>query len=49
MIQAIVNNMKLDLMKSFESADGLATNLYNSFIQGRSWNDVLALNNEYEK
>ena len=49
MIKAIVNNMKLDMMKTFETGDGLATALYNSFIQGRSWNDVLAENSECEK
>ena len=49
MIKAIVNNRKLDMMKNFETADGLATALYNSFIQGRSWNEVLAENSECEK
>lgn len=41
MIQAIINNLKLDLMKTFESADGLATTMYGSFIQGRSWDETI--------
>ncbi len=41
-IQAIINNMKLDRMKKFETSDGLATALYNSFIQDRSWIQVLS-------
>jgi zinc protease len=41
-IQSIVNNKKLDRMKRFETSDGLATVLYNSFIQDRSWNQVLS-------
>jgi zinc protease len=49
MIQAIINNMKLDRMKTFETGDGLATELYNSFIQGRSWNEVLSEIDESSK
>ena len=49
MIQAVINNMKLDRMKRFETADGLATSLYNSFIEGRSWEQVLSEINELSK
>lgn len=49
MLQAIVNNRKLDLMKTFESADGLATTFYNSFIEGRSWEQTLSDINELSK
>ena len=49
MIKAIINNMKLDEMKSFESADGLATTMYGAFIQGRSWNEVVSEIDEYSK
>ncbi|MEK8180120.1 insulinase family protein [Flavobacterium buctense] len=49
MIQAIVNNMKLNQMKAYESGDGLATSLYRVFIQGRSWEENLAEINEYSK
>lgn len=49
MLQAITNNMELNRMKTFESTDGLATELYNSFIQGRSWATVLNEINEFKK
>jgi predicted Zn-dependent peptidase len=49
MIQAVINNMKLDRMKTFETADGLATSLYDSFIQGRNWEVVLAEIDEVSK
>ncbi len=49
MIQAVINNMKLDRMKSFESGDGLATSLYNAFIEGRSWEQTLSEMNELSK
>jgi zinc protease len=49
MIQAIINNMKLDRMKTFETGDGLATTLYSAFIQDRSWNQVLSEINEFSK
>lgn len=49
MLQAIVNNRRLDVMKTFESADGLATTFYNSFIEGRSWEQTLSDVNELSK
>ncbi len=49
MIQAVINNMILDRMKTFESTDGLATSLYDSFIEGRNWEQVLSEINEYSK
>ena len=49
MIAAIINNMKLDNMKTFESGDGLATTLYSTFIQGRTWNQALSEINDYSK
>ena len=49
MIQAVINNMKLDRMKTYESGDGLATSLYNAFIQGRSWEQNLNEINELSK
>ncbi|MDI1316990.1 M16 family metallopeptidase [Flavobacterium sp.] len=49
MLQAIVNNRKLDIMKTFESADGLATSFYNSFIEGRSWEQTLSDIDELSK
>jgi len=49
MIQAVINNMKLDRMKNYESGDGLATSLYRSFIEERSWNETLSEINELSK
>lgn len=49
MIKAIINNMKLDEMKNFESADGLATTMYGAFIQGRNWNEIVSEVDEYSK
>jgi len=49
MLKAIVNNRKLDVMKTFESADGLATSFYNSFIEGRSWEQTLSDVDELSK
>jgi zinc protease len=49
MLQAIVNNRKLDVMKTFESADGLATTFYRSYIEGRSWEQTLADVDELSK
>jgi zinc protease len=49
MIQATINDMKLNRMKTFESGDGLATTMYSAFIQGRTWEQVLAEINEYSK
>jgi zinc protease len=49
MIQAVINNMKLDRMKAYESSNGLATSLYQSFIQGRSWTETLAEIDELSK
>jgi len=49
MIQAVINNMILDRMKTFESTDGLATALYDSFIEGRNWNQILSEMEEYSK
>lgn len=49
MIQAVINNMKLDRMKNYESGDGLATSLYRSFIDGRSWTETLSEINELSK
>lgn len=49
MIPAVINNMKLDRMKTFESGDGLATSLYRSFIEGRSWAETLSEINELSK
>lgn len=36
-LEAIVNDLKIQRLKSLETADGLATNLYDVFIKERSW------------
>lgn len=49
MIQAIINNRKLDVMKTYESADGLATSIYRNYTQGISWEKNLSEINELAK
>lgn len=49
MIEAVINNMKLNRMKTYESGDGLATSLYRSFIEKRSWTETLSEINELSK
>lgn len=41
--------MKLSRMRQLETADGLATNLYDTYIKGRSWDQELNEINEYSK
>ncbi|QDP86184.1 insulinase family protein [Chryseobacterium sp. SNU WT5] len=49
LIPAIVNDMKINRMKTYETADGLATSLYGTYINGRTWEQELNEINEYEK
>ena len=49
LIPAIVNDMKIQRMKSYETADGLATQLYGTFINKQDWEQELNEINEYEK
>lgn len=49
LIPAIVNDMKIHRMRSFETADGLATALYGAYIQDRSWAEELNEIAEFEK
>ena len=49
MLKAIVNDMKVQRMKGWETADGLATTLYNTYINERTWQQELDEINEYEK
>ncbi|WP_332021841.1 M16 family metallopeptidase [Kaistella sp.] len=48
-IPAIINDMKIRRMKSFETADGLATALYGSYINNQDWEKELGEISEYEK
>ncbi|MGA9211643.1 M16 family metallopeptidase [Kaistella sp.] len=49
LIPAIINDMKIQRMKTYETADGLATSLYGSYINDRTWEQELNEINEYEK
>ena len=49
LIPAIINDMKIQQMKSLETADGLATALYGSYINNQDWENELNQINEYEK
>lgn len=47
MLPAIINDFKLQRMKALETAEGLATNLYDTYIKGRSWEEELSEMDEY--
>ncbi|MBV8325820.1 M16 family metallopeptidase [Chryseobacterium sp.] len=49
MLKAIVNDKKVQRMKGWETADGLATELYGAYIKGRTWEQELDDINQYEK
>ena len=49
MLTAIINDMKKDRLKGWETADGLASSLYNTYIRERSWEQELEDIQEYEK
>lgn len=48
-LKAIVNDKKVQRMKSWETADGLATELYDSYINVRTWEQELDEINQYDK
>lgn len=41
MLPAIINDFRLQRLKGLETADGLATNLYQTFIRKQTWKDEL--------
>lgn len=47
MLPAIINDFKVQRMKSLETADGLATNLYDTYIKGRNWEEEMNEMDEY--
>lgn len=47
LITAIANDFKIQKLKTFETADGLATALYGAFINNQSWERELNDLNEY--
>lgn len=48
MLNAIVNDLKVQRMKRWETADGLATTLYSTYIDDRTWEQELDEINQYE-
>lgn len=47
MLPAIMNDFKLQRLKGLETAEGLATNLYDTYIKGRTWAEELAEMDDY--
>ncbi|KFE97458.1 peptidase M16 [Chryseobacterium formosense] len=47
MLPAIINDFKLQRLKGLETAEGLATNLYDTYIKGRTWKEELSEMDEY--
>lgn len=47
MLPAIISDFKLQRMKALETAEGLATNLYDTYIKGRTWEQELNEMNDY--
>lgn len=48
MIPAIINDFKLQRLKAWETADGLATTLYDMYIKNRTWAQELEEMAQYE-
>lgn len=48
MLNAIVNDLKVQRMKRWETADGLATTLYSTYIGNRTWEQELDEINQYQ-
>lgn len=46
-LPAIINDFKLQRLKGLETAEGLATNLYDTYIKGRTWKEELSEMDEY--
>nr|WP_314497447.1 insulinase family protein [uncultured Chryseobacterium sp.] len=49
MLPAIINDFKLQRMKALETAGGLANNLYDTYIKGRTWEQELNEMDEYDE
>ncbi|WP_179468024.1 insulinase family protein [Chryseobacterium sp. H1D6B] len=49
MLPAIINDFKLQRMKGLETADGLASNLYDTYIKNRTWEQELNELDEYSQ
>lgn len=48
MLQAIINDFKVQRLKGWETADGLATTLYDLYIKNLTWKDELLEMQRYE-
>ncbi|WP_018674600.1 M16 family metallopeptidase [Riemerella columbina] len=49
LMTAIINDMKTNRLSKLETADGLATNLYETYIKDKSWGEELTEIEHYEK
>ena len=49
LIPAIIKDFKIQRAKAWETADGLATNLYDVYIKGRTWTQELEEMDLYEQ
>lgn len=49
LIKAIVNDLKTQRISSWDTANGVATQMYNAFIQNLSWQQILDEFNELDK
>lgn len=47
-LPAIIKDFKLQRLKGLETAEGLATNLYDTYIKGRTWEEELNEMEQYE-
>ena len=47
LIPAIINDLKVQRIRQMETADGLATMLYDAYIKNRDWKDEMNDLNEY--
>ncbi len=47
MLPSIINDFKIQRMKGLETAEGLANNLYDTYIKGRTWEQELNEMDEY--
>ncbi len=48
MLMAIMNDFKLQRLKGLETADGLATNLYQTYIRHQTWQEELVEMERYQ-
>ncbi len=49
LIPAIVNDLKTQRIRKWDNSNGVATEMYNAFIQKQSWNSILDEFNELDK